>query len=862
MKESGSSSLKISTLNEGDHVCYLYTNDDEFLFTAIDFIVASLVKKKKIFYISLQYSKKLIIENLKTSNSGIDVECAVKNGAIEFIDPLFIFNENKKSAAGFSRWLNEKINESISESYKGAAIVNEMSWFLNYSNKSDILLLKDSKNCLVLREKSAGLYCFNQNIFKPEVILKFIDSYPLIIIKNEICENIFYVPEPENKLNNADSLLDYKLDKIISLKKNQCSLKTSESRLKLALEAANEAVWDWDIVNDKLYWNRNYYIMLGYEPDEIEASFANWESLLMPQDMPRAKNKIKEHFNNPEKLYEVEMRMKTKDGGVKWILAKGCVVENTNDGKPARMIGTHVDITNQKELEKKYSLLFNKMLDGFALHEIICDTDGKPVDYRFIEVNPAFETLTGLKHENIAGKRVLEILPMTEHYWIETYGRVALNGESIRFDNYSAEMDKHFEVVAFSPEKGKFAVIFVDITERKKIEKELIKSKIKAEEASAAKSMFLANMSHEIRTPMNGVIGFTSLLASTSLDERQKEFIDFIKVSAGHLLELINDILDFSKIEAGKLKLSREKFNINGVIENTINLLSIQSERKKLEISHIFDAKINYLLIGDPIRVKQIVTNLLSNAIKFTDKGLINITVTECERTENSVLLSIAVKDTGIGIPVEKLEKIFESFSQLDSSFTKKYAGAGLGLAIVKNLAELMGGRVEVKSEIGRGTTFEVKIKFEIAAFDTLVAYKTPGIRSGSEAVEKSAKILLVEDDHVSRELIKALLKKNKISGLDIAANGAEALELLGSVKYDLIFMDIQIPQIDGLQIIKIVKSHSEEHINFITPIVAITAYAQKSDRDKFLNAGADSYMPKPLNEKDFSSLLNKYLTF
>ncbi len=847
-------------MNEGDHVCHLYTNDGEFLCAAVDFIVAGLVKKKKIFYVSPQYSKNLIIENLKMAYSGIDVERAVKKGVIEFIDPLFIFSENKKRNAGFSCWLDEKIKESIAEGYKGVAIVNEMSWFLNYSNKSDILLLKESQECKGFRDKSAGLYCFNQNIFKSEVILRFIDSYPLVMIKNEICENIFYTGETENKLNNADSLLDYKLDKIISLKKNQRRLKTSESRLKLALEAANEAVWDWDIINDRLYWNRNYYIMLGYEPDEIEASFVNWESLIAEQDLPEAKGKVKEHLNNPEKLYEAEMRMKTKDGGVKWILAKGCVVETTNDGRPARMIGTHVDITNQKELEKKYSLIFNKMLDGFALHEIICDPDGKPVDYRFIEVNPAFEMLTGLKHENIAGKRVLEMLPMTERYWIETYGRVALTGESIRFDNYSAEIDKHFEVVAFSPEKGKFAVIFVDITERKKIEKELIKAKVKAEEASAAKSLFLANMSHEIRTPMNGVIGFTSLLASTSLDERQKEFIDFIKVSAGHLLEIINDILDFSKIEAGKLKLSREKFNINSVIENTINLLSIQSERKGIKISHFIDSKINYLLMGDPIRVKQIVTNLLSNAIKFTDKGSINITVTECERTDNRVLLSIAVKDTGIGIPAEKLEKIFESFNQLDSSFTKKYAGAGLGLAIVKSLAELMGGCVEVKSEIGRGTTFDVKIKFEIAAPEILETHKTPVIKLGSESVEKSAKILLVEDDHVSRELIKALLKKNKISGLNIAANGAEALELLGSVKYDLIFMDIQIPQIDGLQIIKIVKSSSEEHINFITPIIAITAYAQKSDRDNFLNAGADCYMPKPINEKDFSALLNKYL--
>ena len=856
MNELSHSFTSSDLIKDGSHICHIYDNDMDLFHAVASLTGYGFNKNKKIIYILPGVSSKTIINEYEKITGGPFIGVS-RPGSAEFIDPKIFFSDKGSLCDNYRDFLKRINDASKKDGYAGLSILKDLSFITDLKHLENFIECSREEEGFC-KENAINLFCcFDQRIFDPGAILKFIDFYPLIAVKNEIFENLYYIPPA--KSGGAESIISHKLSRIAELKKKRSRLKNRESRLRLALEAANESVWDWDIKNDKLYWNANYYKMLGYKPFEIESSFASWEKLICPEDLLAAKSKIAEHFNDTSSPFEAQFRMKKKSGELIWILARGSVIEHDKNGAPARMIGTHVDITGQKELEKKYSMLFNKMLDGFALHEIICDGNEKPVNYRFLEINPAFETLTGLKRENLIGKTVLEVLPDTEPYWIENYGKVALKDELLRFENFAAELNKYFEVVAFSPEKGKFAVIFMDITQRKIIENELISSKEKAEVASSAKSMFLANMSHEIRTPMNGIIGFTNLLASTQLDGQQAEFVEFVKLSAGHLLDIINDILDFSKIEAGKLKLTREKFDIGYMVKNVVSLLSMQSNRKNLAMYYDIDTAINYHLIGDPVRLKQILANLIGNAIKFTNAGAVKTLVREVERTGQKARLKITVEDTGIGIPEDKIASIFESFNQLDNSYTKKYAGTGLGLSIVKSLTELMNGQISVKSEIGRGTAFDITIPFDICEPETSEAPEPETENEPRRQPRAGMKILLAEDDMVSRELIKALLKNQMIDNIDAASTGTEAAEMLASKKYDLILMDIQLPHIDGLQIIKAIKSPGAGHRNFATPLIAITAYALKGDRERFIEAGADDYLSKPLSAETFQNLLERY---
>lgn len=856
MNELNHSFTSSNLIKDGSHICHIYDNDMDLIHAVSSLTGYCLSKNKKIIYILPGISSDTLINEFEKITGGPFIG-ASRPGAAEFIDPKIFFTGKASLRDNYRDFLKRNNDAAQKDGCAGICIAKDLSFITDVKRLENFIESSREEESFC-RENSINLFCcFDQRVFDPATILKFIDYYPLIAVKNEIFENFYYIPQA--KSGRAESIISHKLSRIADLKKNRSRLQNRESRLRLALEAANESVWDWDIKNDKLYWNANYYKMLGYKPFEIESSFARWETLIFSEDIFETKSKITKHFNDPSSPFEAQFRMKKKSGESIWILARGSVIEYDKSGAPARMIGTHVDITGQKELEKKYSMLFNKMLDGFALHEIICDGGGKPVNYRFLEVNPAFETLTGLKRENLIGRTVLEVLPDTEPYWIENYGKVALKNELLRFENFAAELNKYFEVVAFCPEPGKFAVIFTDITQRKNIEIELISSKEKAEVASTAKSMFLANMSHEIRTPMNGIIGFTNLLASTNLDGQQTEFVDFVKLSAGHLLDIINDILDFSKIEAGKLKLTSEKFEIGYMVKNVVNLLSMQSNRKNLAMYYDVDTAINYRLIGDPVRLKQILANLIGNAIKFTNAGSIKTIVREAERTGQKARIKITVEDTGIGIPEDKIASIFESFNQLDNSYTKKYAGTGLGLSIVKSLTELMNGQVSVKSEIGRGTAFDIIIPFDICEPEPPEVKETEKESEPRRQPRAGMKILLAEDDMVSRELIKALLKNQSIDNIDVASTGTEAAEMLDAKKYDLILMDIQLPHIDGLQIIKTVKSPGAGHRNFTTPLIAITAYALKGDRERFIEAGADDYLSKPLSAENFKDLLERY---
>ncbi len=430
-----------------------------------------------------------------------------------------------------------------------------------------------------------------------------------------------------------------------------------------------------------------------------------------------------------------------------------------------------------------------------------------------------------------------------------------------------------------------FRGVVRDVTERKQAEA-MHREKLAAEAASRAKSKFLANMSHEIRTPLNGIIGMTELAIMTDMDSNQRNLLQTIQTESNSLLGIINDVLDFSKIEAEMLELEEISFDLTSMVDNLVNSFTHSAKQKGLEIRASFAADVPSGVIGDPGRLRQVLTNLVANAVKFTPKGEINIDVHVAEDLGKSVKLRFSVRDTGIGIAKDKKETIFESFTQADSSTTRTYGGTGLGTTISKQLAELMGGEIGVESEVGEGSCFWFTAVFSIQTIE-----KGTRVKKDQESVispkqvenqRRSFKVLLVEDYPTNQQVAMSHLKAAGYD-VDLAENGLAALELYRKNHYDLILMDIQMPVMDGYEATREIRrletlsrqiettdkaSDNQQPLSSRVkdrssikrvPIVAMTAHAVEGYREECLGVGMDDYLTKPLTRKHFLAMVKKW---
>ncbi|NBG88463.1 PAS domain-containing protein [Isachenkonia alkalipeptolytica] len=615
------------------------------------------------------------------------------------------------------------------------------------------------------------------------------------------------------------------------------------------------------------YVSKNVQDILGYTSEEMVAPNFSYEDLIHPEDLQRIEGESSEKLKSKKDTYELFYRIKTKRGNYRWFYDYS-KVDRDSSGKLKQIRGYLVDQTPLIETRNYLKLEKQRLSDTLEAGNIgTWEWNIQTGEVLY------FENLT-----KISGFQLEDLLPLSLENWkkfvhpedlpqVEAEIQRVVNKEQ---KNYALEIRrKHKEGHwVWIEEKGKvirwtekgdpllMRGVYIDITKRKNIEKELRQAKKEAETANQAKSTFLANMSHEIRTPMNGIIGFLELLSDTEMSQQQRSYLENVQNASKNLMNILNDILDLSKIESNKMALESIPFDIRKTMEFAIGMFYQQAKMKGLELHMNLDQSLPQFVKGDPTRLHQVLANLISNGIKFTEQGEVVLRAKgEVDNEGDTIIVIIDVQDTGIGIKETDFDKLYQTFSQIDQSHTRLYGGTGLGLKITKTLVELMDGEIEVKSDYDKGSIFTVRLPFDSARnpLEKTVKKNKRDKKEGREEIFEKPKVLVAEDQELNQEIMMELLEKKGVH-CDVADNGAEAVDRLKDEPYDLILMDCQMPVMDGYEATKRIREMELDQ----PEIVAMSAYAMKEDEEKCRAAGMDGYLSKPIDLKRLENLIER----
>lgn len=706
----------------------------------------------------------------------------------------------------------------------------------------------DDKSCSELLK---GDYADPEILDKTNKLLKTRKAFDIELQINRKDGSLMWVSIVNSVILNDKA----KVEKHIKIVIDITDRKTAEKDLNILSFAARKSP-SGILIRDKdanvVWMNEAFEKITGYTLAEMQDKA--FGTMLLGKDSDLSAFDKARKLAKKNKPYEVEIKIYRKDKTPIWIFLSNSPMFN-DTGHVERQIGVMVDITQRKIAEQELTML--SLVASNTVSGVIINNAQGRVEW----INGAFTRITGYSLKDVCERHLGDVLKgeLTDVSIIEKTRELSQNKQSFEVDLLVYRKDGqplwitviNSVILGSNGKVDKYIEVIIDITAKKKAELELISAKEEALQLSRAKEMFISVMSHEIRTPLNAVIGITHLLLEDDPQPFQKENLNVLKFSAENLMMLINDVLDFTKIETGNVQLEQVNVNLRDLVQSVIATMQFKADDKHIYLKCRIDATVPDIVIGDSTRLVQILLNLISNAIKFTAKGGVETELKVIEQGAESVRIRFAVIDTGIGIEPDKMNTIFELWKQADTDTTRKYGGTGLGLAISKRLVDLHDSRINVDSVPGHGSTFWFTISFKKAIDDAV---------NKRNKVEEGLNLhaLVVDDNQINRLLINKVLKKWGATA-DFAENGLEAVQKVKANKnYDLVLMDIHMPEMDGLEATKIIRGLQEPYFQRL-PIIALTASMLDSQMNQIGSAGMNDYILKPFDPKGLFDKLSKY---